>query len=346
MQKPAIPTLEQLRERMLADLDYRLPAFRLRPAKSVVAVLVTVISSPIHSLYAFGHWMMDQLNPKKASLEWLLYWSDRLNVPRKDAIPANGIVVFSGELGGFTIPSGTRFRHPALPIAYVTQEDALLPAHAVYAAAETGGSEGNTSLLNGFVLESPVTGLSMDVEIIHRFAGGTDEEPLSAWASRIDEQLKERQKIGDADDYKRWAKASHPDISDAVVYENTPHLGFILIRVLGTAVQPVLDASVLEAAKDNLDQLRNMACIVNLSPVREKTITIKIADVTSELRPDIETDINDLMRSKQTFAAKLWPAEIERVIAAYSDTYTLLYPLSATTAADDEILTLGGITWH
>ena len=331
---------------MLADLDYRLPAFQQRPKKSVIGVLTTVISSPISSLYAFGHWMMDQLNPLKASPEWLQYWADRLHVPRKQAIAAEGIVQFS-NLGSYEgiIPAGTRFHHPALSVSYRTLED-ITPGLAVGAIAETLGVISDTALVEGFVLESPIAGLPMDVAVLDVFSGGADEESLTAWAARIDEQLKERQKIGDADDYKRWAKASHPDIEDAVVHENTPHLGFILIRVLGSAEDPVLSDEVIAEATTELNRLRNMAGVVQMFPVQEKTVDIEVADVAEAYRSAIIEAIAELMKTRATFGARLWPAEIERVIAEHTETYTLLYPVTVTAAAEDEILSLGEITWH
>jgi uncharacterized phage protein gp47/JayE len=338
---PSQPTLTELKARMLADLDYRLPSLRTRPAKAVLVVLVTVIAGVISSLYAFAGWIAQQLDPLTASESWLAVWASRLGVPRKSATASAGKILLTGS---GAIPSGTRLRHVNSGALYQTTASGNA-GEAIPATAETTGAITNLAVTETLTLETPISGIGMTATIAVAFAGGADIEPIPAWAARVAEKLQDRQKIGDNDDYKRWAKESHANIIDAQVYGNTPQLGSILIRVLGTATNPIIDAVTLAAAQAVLDRKRNVGCTVTLAAAIAQPIAIRIADVPETARPAIATGITSLFSSRAKFNAQLWPEELERIIALHSDTYTLLAPVGKVTATDGKILTQEAIAW-
>lgn len=337
---PTQPTLQELKARMLADLDYRLPSLRLRPAKSVLVVLATVLAGAVSSLYAFAGWIAQQLDPLTASEAWLSVWAARLGCPRKEATASSGSVSFTGAAD---IPIGTRLRHAVTGLPYRTA--GLLAAGVCPVVAETAGAAGNLLAPSSLTLETPIAGVSMTATLATDLAGGADQETLPAWAARVAEKLQERQKIGDADDYRRWAKESHPAIADAIVEGNTPLLGDIRITVLGTAAAPVVDAIVLAAAQANLDRKRNMGCTVRLQSALSLPIAIRIADVAAVDQAAIEAAIRNLFVSRAKFGAQIWPEEIERILELYTPTYTLLSPVSKVTAPAGGILAYGGVAW-
>ena len=337
------PTLREIRERMLADLDYRLPAAQSRPTKSVLGVLTTVMSGAISSLYGFGQWITEQLDPMTCSERWLKIWAERLQVPRKSATSATGALLFLG--GDTAIPAGTRVRHATTSQVYVTDHDGA-SGDEISLIAESPGSAGNLAVGEVLQLETPITSVAMDVTITSGdFSGGADEESLGDWRLRVAERLSERQRIGDADDYARWAKSAHPDILDALTVGNYPSLGVITIWVLGKPTQPVLSQTVLDDAQFALDQTRNMGCTVRLASVQAEAVNIRIANVEEDTQEAIETAITTLFLSRAKFGSQIWPEEIERLILLQTDQFTLLEPVSKITASEYKILKLGAIEW-
>jgi len=336
------PSLKEIRQRMNADLDYRLPAAQARPAKSVLGVLTTVISGAMSSLYEFGQWMMQQLDPMTCSTHWLSIWAERLQVPRKAATLATGEVVFIGGAQG--IPAGTRLRDPESGTMIVTDHDGV-SGERIAATAATAGYQGNLSNDVSLLLESPIAGVQMGVSIVLEFTGGADEESINAWRLRVTERLAERQKVGDADDYERWAKAAHPHIVDARAFGNYPALGVITIRVLGQAKKPILSDQVLAEAQARVDRTKNQGCTVILAPVLSEVVNIRIADVEQDTQPAIAAEIDALLMSRTQFGGQLWPEEIERIVLLYTDQFTLLSPVAKITASEHQILRLGSLQW-
>jgi uncharacterized phage protein gp47/JayE len=313
---------------------------QLRPAKSVIVVLVVVLAGVISPLYAFASWIAQQLDPLTASEAWLTVWATRLGVPRKLATASIGTVTFTGN---GAIPIGTRLRHTSGIIIKTTQAGST--GQSISAIAETTGSLTNLAITETLILETPIAAVAMTVSIVSAFTGGADTELIDVWAARIAEKLQERQKIGDADDYKRWVKESHPAITDAIVYGNTPLLGDITIRVLGTPTQPIVDSATLEAARLVLSRKRNVCGNINLLSVTPQPVSIRIADVAESVHSVITAAIESLFASRTKFDAQLWPEEIERIVALHAQTYTLLAPISKVTAAPGCILTLEDVAW-
>ena len=340
---PTQPTLQELKARMLADLDYRLPSLRTRPAKAVLIVLVIMLAGTISSLYAFAGWISRQLDPLTASEQWLTVWAARLGCPRKEATTSSGTVAFAG-VADIPIPTGTRLRHAVTGLLYRTT--APVAGGTCPVVAEAAGAAGNLPIPSTLTLETPIAGVSMTVTLVTELAGGADQETLPAWAARVAEKLQERQKIGDADDYRRWAKESHPNITDAIVEVNTPMLGDIRITVLGNATAPIIDDATLLAATANLDRKRNVCGTVRLQAATALPIAIRIADVPAAAdRAVIETAIRTLLATRTKFGAQLWPEEIERILELHIPTYTLLAPVGKVMATGSNILTYGGVTW-
>jgi uncharacterized phage protein gp47/JayE len=263
-----------------------------------------------------------------------------LGCPRKEATTSTGTVAFSGD---GEIPTGTRLRHAVSGLLYRTTSPSVAGNSPV--VAETAGAASNLPTPSALTLETPISGIGMTVTLVTDLAGGADQETLPAWAARVAEKLQERQKIGDADDYRRWVKESHPAIADAIVEGNTPNLGDIRITVLGNATAPIVDATAFAAATTNLDRKRNVGCTVRLQPATALPIAIRIADVPTADRAAIESAIQTLFATRAKFGAQLWPEEIERILELHTPTYTLLAPVGKVTATGSSILTYGGVTW-
>lgn len=337
--KPTIPTLQAIRDRMMADVAYYLPGSGNRPYKSVLTVLITVFAGAVWSLYLFADWILRQLDPKTADDVWLEKWAAKLGVPRKAATYATGSVTLTGA---GEIPLGTVLQASDRRRYLTTQAgvaDAAIPLQ-----AESPGYAGNIPTPAVLSLVNPIAGVQLNAPAT-AITGGADQETLSAWAQRIEEHLQQRQQIGDADDYARWAKQSHPAIEDAWVYGNTPALGDISIYCLLT---PGSDAAtVLPIASTALDRITNVCGTRHLLVPESLPVAVQIVGVESTVQAVVTEEIQTLFAQKRRRAAVLFPQEIERLIADHTTAeFVLLEPNRRITAADTQIMELSGVTYE
>lgn len=172
-----------------------------------------------------------------------------------------------------------------------------------------------------------------------------NDEPLKVWRSRIVKALQERSKIGDADDYVRWAIASHVAITHAWVETDAP-LGDVPIVVMtGLAASVIPDAAILAEAQTALARLRNVGCRVYVRAPVERVVPIIISGVPEALRTAITEAIRVVFLRKLVSGARLLEAEIDAAIQNYTLNYTLVSPTTDFQAAAGELLTFGGVEW-
>lgn len=342
--KPTIPTLAEIRERMLADVAYYLPGSGTRPYKSVLTVLVTVVAGAVWSLHLFADWILQQIDPLTASEAWLTVWGQRLGVPRKPATVAKGVVTFAGS---GKIPAGTLLQSSDQR-RYVTTTAGI--AHELIALeAASAGYAANIPTPTTLTLVNPIAGIALDASAT-TITGGLDQESLPAWALRVTDRIQQMQQIGDADDYAIWAKQSHTAITDAWVEGNTPHLGDITIFCLLAA--GALPEAVLPEAQAALDRIRNVGCRVVLRTPDTLAVTVRIAGIPSDgdaVRDLITTDIAALIASKRARNQYLYPEELDRIIARHAGDYLdalLLEPVRKVSATGNQIMSLAGVTYE
>lgn len=344
--KPTIPTLAEIRERMLADVAYYLPGSGTRPYKSVLTVLVTVVAGAVWSLHLFADWILQQIDPLTASETWLIVWGKHLGVARKAATTASGTVTFSGT---GIIPDGTILQSSDQR-RYITV-GAGVTNSAIPLQSAIAGYAGNIPVATTLALVNPMAGIALDATAT-TITGGLDQESLASWALRIADRIKKMQQIGDADDYAIWAKQSHPAITDAWVEGNTPNLGDITIYCL--LASGALPESVLPAATTSLDRIRNVGCRLILRTPETLPVNVRIADVPSigygiAVREQITADITNLIAGKRARNMYLYPEEIDRIIARHVGDYPaalLLEPVRKVGAVGNQIMSLAGVTYE
>lgn len=334
---PQRPSIQQLKERITADIDTRLPGALSRPAKSVISVLATVLAGAFHTLYGFADWLLQQLDPLTADESWLIWWGKILRLPRKTAIPASGYVVFSGA---GEIASGALLRDQATGVEFRTLQ-----------AGQAGDSIEVESVLSGDLMPSgalqlvtPIAGIELEVAS-QSIISGAAEETLDAWALRLSEKLQDRKVIGDAEDYRQWALASHPDIVDAWVYPNTPAVGEITISVRVRGDDPFPPADVLAAAQQEVDKLRNAGATVYLKAPQRQLVRIRMAGISMLNREAVTTALQALIARKQSQSAEIYPEEIERVVSTIETAFTLLAPIQRIQLREDALFVLEAVEW-
>lgn len=172
-----------------------------------------------------------------------------------------------------------------------------------------------------------------------------DGELLPAWRSRVIARLQERSRIGDADDYRRWVMAASPSVKNAWV-RGSVDLGLVEIFVVLNGDNPTPTESILASIQQQLDRVRNVAADVRVLAPASLVIPLVISGVSDlAVRAAITERVTALFAGKQYISAKLLVAEIHAVIQTITLSYSLLSPLNDVTAAYNELILLGGVTW-
>lgn len=171
-------------------------------------------------------------------------------------------------------------------------------------------------------------------------------ESLADWRNRLIIAFANRAKIGDADDYREWVIASHPEIKNAWVYGNTPELGDITIVVLTGADNPIPTAAILAEAQLKLDRLRNVAGYVNLIAPQVTAVDVRLANIPSDQRAAVEAVLKAHIDSLQSGQHTLYIADLHEAIRTiYRGNYSLLAPLSDITVGELVLIRLGSLAW-
>lgn len=100
------PTLKQLKDRSLADLEGRFPGADGRLRQSALGALAAVHAGGMHGLYGYLDFVARQILPDQADAEFLQRWAGVYGVARKAASAAGGTVTAVGT-NGVVIPQGT-----------------------------------------------------------------------------------------------------------------------------------------------------------------------------------------------------------------------------------------------
>lgn len=155
MSTPVNKTLDEVRGDLYARIaevqaEYAakgwLPAY-LNLNKGVVRGLIELWAWGLYQLYAYLALVLEQAFPDTAGTAWLDRHADQLELPRRPATKARGVVIFSrsGTAGNVRIPAGRIVR--TVPDAlgqvyrFVTTADVVLPAGQTEVAAPVEAEE-------------------------------------------------------------------------------------------------------------------------------------------------------------------------------------------------------------
>lgn len=155
--------------------------------------------------------VLQLMYPQFAWENWLDLHGTRVNVTRRDARKATGVITVTGRVGT-TIPAGTVFCTPATDtvasVLFTTDEDALIiedsvdiPITAVEAGVGSNVRAGSVS-----IAFRPITGV-VSIANAEAVTGGTDIEDDETYRERILEAYRaEAHFTGCPADYVRWAR--------------------------------------------------------------------------------------------------------------------------------------------
>lgn len=339
------PSLPVLINRTQADLA----SDSLR--RSDAQVLSRALSGAAYGLYGYLNWLADQILPDKADEETLERIAAlRLNQPRKPAQPADGTISFSAVAGAvldvdvvLQVGDGRMYR-------VTTSVTTVAGLNTASVAAVDAGPLGNADPGVALTLVQPVPGVTNAFTVIAPgFTGGVARESVESLRARVIRSYRVIPHGGAASDYETWA-LEVPGITRAWCRGNYMGPGTVGLFVMRDAdPEPVPNPGQLAEVKAYIEPLRPVTAELYVLAPTEKAVYYSIHPVpdTTAVRTAIAMNLQDLHEREAGLGETLLISHIREAIsgAAGETDHSLTVPSANVTAAANELLTFGGITW-
>lgn len=213
-----VETTDTIRARVDADanagIDPSDPAFIDTTEGGLYFDLTQPVILEIARLWDFGAQEVPAtMFPAFAFGQYLDYWGVTLNLPRKAAVAATGVVTFTGAVGTL-IATGTQVAVPqtdpevGAPV-FATTASGVIPGGGTISlpvVAVASGSAGNVAAGTVTYLSSPNGGISA-ITNAASVSGGSEVETDEAYSVRILLEYSQPKGAGNQADYLRWALA-------------------------------------------------------------------------------------------------------------------------------------------
>ncbi len=346
------PTLDELHQRIKADLQAHLPGADVELRRGNLGVLAKVHAGAQHTIYGYLVRQALQIMPDTAEAEFLERHAGIWGVDRKPAAKARGQVRFSGTEGA-VIPAGTELRRSD-DRRYVTEAEATISSGQapVQVTAVEAGSQGNTEAGATLRLVGYLAGVNPDAIIeSDGLAGGADPESDDSLRQRILARIQQPPAGGAQHDYAAWA-LEVPGIARAYCYPQRMGVGTVGVAVLaedGQGGWSIPDQAAVDAVAEHIESLRPVTAEVYVFAPQAAPLDfdIRVTPDTSQVRAAVQAELADLIQRESEPEGAILISHIREAIsiAAGETDHTLMSPTANITAGPGQIITMGAITW-
>jgi uncharacterized phage protein gp47/JayE len=344
------PTLADLIERSINDIEARLPGVDAKLRRSNLNVLSRVHAGAVHGLYGYLDWLSRQVIYDTAEAEILDRWATIwLSQPRKAATPATGNVTFVGTNGAL-VPSGTVLLS-ADGTEYSTSSGGVISGTATVAAvAYVAGVGGNADAGASLNMVLPISGINGTATIAAGgMTGGSDIESDTSLRARLIARIQQPPHGGSEHDYIAWA-LEVPGVTRVWVYPQENGLGTVVVRFMRDGdASPIPDTAEVAAVQAYIDERRPVTAMVGVvAPVAAPlNFTILPTPNTAAVKAAIEAELADLLLREAEPGGTILLSHIRAAIstAAGETNYTMTAPSADVTHTTGQIATMGTLTW-
>ena len=353
----AIPTFQQIRNRMLADIDASMGADSTKrgPTEYAIATAVSLAALMLHM--AISRAARNNV-PSTADAIIMRLWAAFFGVPPKPATKNVGQATFAATTGA-TLPAGTsvRLRNGVEFTVDADVTEADTGDVTVSLTAVEYGPAGRCVAGTPIFLGSPVSGITTEgIVETGGISTGQDAESDASVLARLLDRLRDPPKGGTEADYKRWVRATVGVSADGVwVYNSTtkPEYGPSSVTALFTVVpispgyDPVPtspEVALVQAYVADfvpVDVLTWTAKAVTSEPLDPE---IQLQSNTSEKRAAVNDALREMLRTYQEPGGTILLSHINEAIAGAigDDDHILVSPASNVTPGDVEaVIVLG-----
>lgn len=340
------PTLPALIARAQGDLAGSSALLR-----SDAEVLARVLGGASYGRYGHQAYIAEQILPDTADEATLRRMARaRLKRDQLPAVSAQGAAGFVG-VAGAVLDAGTLLKREDGQHFRVTLPVTLTGSAGVATLeAVTPGQLGNTPAGMTLRTVSPVLGVSDTFTVLAPgLTAGTEAESLETLRARVIRSYKVVAHGGSQPDYQTWA-LEVPGVTRAWVRRHWMGPGTVAVFIVRDGdVDPIPTPEALALAFAYIDNERPVTAeLAVLAPV-EKPVQyeIKLTPDSGVTRSAVEAALLDLHSRESDLGVTLLLTHIREAIsgATGEKDHKLTAPLDDVPAADNELLTFGGILW-
>lgn len=297
------PTVETIRSNILRDIRNLLADADISE-NSDYYIRASTVASCAGGIYQDQGWIVRQIFPDTADIEFLELHCRTRGIVRKPANTATGTIDLTGEPNA-TVASGLTVTRDAL--SFVTTQQATIGLDGkltVTAQASIAGTAGNTAQVMSGTLSSTPDGVDSTV-IIGVMRGGTDQESPEDLLARLLDIIRRPPAGGNKYDYKRWA-LEVTGVTAAFVYPLRRGLGTVDIVI--TSADGLPSETIIAATQAHIDDVRPVTAKSSLviAPTI-KTFDINVNVTLSGITFDVaETLIKETLNN---YVNRLMPGE-------------------------------------
>lgn len=344
------PTLQQLIDRIAADIEARLPGADARTRRSNLAVLARTQAGAIHGLYGYLDFLSRQVMPDTAEAEILDRHASLRGVTRTPSTAATGNITLTGT-NGIVVPTGTELQRSDGAL-YKTTADATIASGTATAAviASALGAAGNAIVGIVLTLTSPIAGITNTATVAAGgLVSGTDQETDADLLVRLMEKIQTPPHGGAKADYVGWAKEVS-GVTRAWCFPLEGGAGTVYVRfVRDNDASIIPDAGEVAAVQAHLDDVRPVTAVVTVAAPTAVplNLTIDLTPDTTAARAAVTAEIQDLVKREAAPGGTLLLSHIREAIslAAGETNHVLTVPAADVTYTNSQIGTMGTITW-
>ncbi|QGR65575.1 baseplate J/gp47 family protein [Yersinia intermedia] len=297
------PTVEVIRSNILRDIRNLLADADISE-NSDYYIRASTVASCAGGIYQDQGWIVRQIFPDTADIEFLELHCRTRGIVRKPANTATGTIDLTGEPNA-TVVSGLTVTRDSL--SFVTTQQATIGLDGkltVTAQATVAGTAGNTAQVMSGTLSSTPDGVDSTV-IIGVMRGGTDQESPEDLLARLLDIIRRPPAGGNKYDYKRWA-LEVTGVTAAFVYPLRRGLGTVDIVI--TSADGLPSETIIAATQAHIDDVRPVTAKSSLVMAPTiKTFDIDVNVTLSGITFDVaETLIKETLNN---YINRLMPGE-------------------------------------
>lgn len=344
------PTLQQLIDRIAADIEARLPGADARTRRSNLAVLARTQAGAIHGLYGYLDFLSRQVMPDTAEAEILDRHASLRGVTRTPSTAATGNITLTGT-NGIVVPTGTELQRSD-GAKYKTTADATIASGTATAAviASALGAAGNAVVGIVLTLTSPIAGIANTATVATGgLVGGTDQEKDADLLVRLMEKIQAPPHGGAKTDYVGWAKEVS-GVTRAWCFPLEGGAGTVTVRFVRDNDPTIIpDAGEIAAVQSHLEEMRPATAAVTAAAPTDVPLnfTITLTPNTVAVQQVVQAELANLIFREAYPGATLLLSHIREAIsiAAGETNHVLTAPAADVVYTASQIGTLGTITW-
>lgn len=200
------PTLQEIYDRMVSDIQTRVENSESLLRRSILRILARVYSGAIYLLYSYLNFLKNQLFATSADAENLELIGSEFGITRKAATFASGEATATGT-NGVNIPSGTQLQSPSGNFYVVDEDVAISGGFAnVEFTASSSGTDSNDDASISLTFVTPIAGINTTLTVdSNGITGGVDQESDDDLRDRILTRKRQPPHGGAEFDYETWA---------------------------------------------------------------------------------------------------------------------------------------------